>query len=179
MLSSTVAVHIRPLAASDVSAVHQLLSNAAVVRYMLFPICTQEQTEKFVRDSIAGGVECWRSCDRAIVDEATGELIGLCGIGMFKGAEEGELWYLLDPARQGRGLATEATAQLLDVAFNELGLHRVRACCVPANPASARVLEKLGMRREGYQLRNLKIQGQWEDSFLYAILAEEWRGRTR
>jgi RimJ/RimL family protein N-acetyltransferase len=48
------------------------------------------------------------------------------------------------------------------------------ATCLPENPPSSRVLEKIGMRREDYQLKNLKIHGVWHDSSLYAILREEW-----
>ncbi len=54
------------------------------------------------------------------------------------------------------------------------GVHRIWATCLPENPASARVMEKVGMRKEGFLLKNLKIHGVWKSSFLYAMLAEEW-----
>ena len=57
------------------------------------------------------------------------------------------------------------------------------ATCLPENPALSRVLEKIGMRQEGYQAKNLKIHDVWHDSYLYAILRAEWErnkwaGRT-
>jgi RimJ/RimL family protein N-acetyltransferase len=55
-----------------------------------------------------------------------------------------------------------------------MSLHRIWATCLPENPASARVLEKAGMRKEGFLVKNLKIHGEWKSSSLYAILAEEW-----
>ena len=55
-----------------------------------------------------------------------------------------------------------------------MSLHRIWATCLPENPASARVLERAGMRKEGFLVKNLKIHGEWKSSFLYAILAEEW-----
>jgi len=97
---------------------------------------------------------------------------------ILRGAEEGEIWYLVEPESWGKGIATEAAKQLLDYGFGELGLHRIWATCLPENPASAQVLEKVGMRREGFLVKNLKIQGVWKSSFLYAMLAEEWSGAS-
>lgn len=78
----------------------------------------------------------------------------------------------------GQGLCTEAMRGLLDIAFAEppdgLGLHRVQANIIPGNAASLRVAEKLGMRREGYALRYLKIDGRWQDHAMFAILADEF-----
>jgi RimJ/RimL family protein N-acetyltransferase len=162
---------------SDLDAVHALLSRMDVVRYMQFPLCSREESARFVCDSIRESAgAAWRSIVRAIVDG--GDFVGLCGIVILRGTEEGELWYLVDPARQGRGLATEAARGLLALGFDALALHRLWACCLPENPASARVLEKAGLRREGLRLRNLKIHGEWKDSCLYAILEDEWRARA-
>ena len=102
-------------------------------------------------------------------------MAGLCGVAILRGAEEGEIWYLIRPENWGKGIATEAVKQLLDLGFGELGLHRIWATCLPENPASERVLEKVGMRKEGFLVKNLKIHGVWKSSFLYAMLAEEWK----
>ena len=167
-------ITLRQLGSSDLDAVHALISRMDVVRYMLFPLCTREDSERFVADSIAPPANSpWRSIVRMIL--ADGELVGLCGISILRGAEEGEIWYLVRPECQGRGIATEAARQALGLGFAEFGLHRLWATCLPENPGSARVLEKLGMRREGLQVRNLRIHGEWKSSFLYAILEDEWR----
>ena len=94
---------------------------------------------------------------------------------ILRGAKEGEIWYLVEPESWGKGIATESVNHLLDFGFGELGLHRIWATCLPENPASARVMEKVGMRKEGFLLKNLKIHGVWKSGFLYAMLAEEWR----
>ncbi len=147
-----------------------------VVQYMLFPLSSREESDRFVRDSMAESPDApWRSIVRAIVHD--GELAGLGGVVILRGEEEGEIWYLVRPDRWGRGIATEAARQLLVLGFRELGLHRVWATCLPENPASARVLEKIGMRREGFLVERLKIHGEWKSCFLYAILAREW-GQT-
>jgi hypothetical protein len=108
------------------------------------------------------------------VREPSGPQFELCGVAILRGAEEGEIWYLVEPESWGKGFATEAVRYLLSFGFGELGLHRIWATCLPENPASARVLEKAGMRKEGFLVKNLKIHGAWKSSFLYAILAEEW-----
>jgi ribosomal-protein-alanine N-acetyltransferase len=64
---------------------------------------------------------------------------------------------------------------LLEFGFAELGLHRVFATARPPNVASWRVLERIGMRREGHLVRHRWMKGTWHDSYLYAILEDEWR----
>jgi ribosomal-protein-alanine N-acetyltransferase len=167
---------LRRLESSDIDAVHALVSRMDVVQYMLLPLCSREDSEKFLRDSLLESPsDPWRSIVRAISDCASGNLVGLCGLVVLRGAEEGEIWYLVNPEFWGRGIATEAVKQLLDFGFAELALHRIWASCLPENPASARVLQKIGMRREGFLINNLKIHGVWKSSFLYAMLAEEWK----
>ena len=168
-------VKLRRLEWDDLDAVHALISRMDVVRHMLLPLCSREESEKFLRESLVESPsDPWRSIVRAIGQCPSGDLVGLCGVVILRGAEEGEIWYLVNPECWGRGVATEAAKQLLALGFGELGLHRIWATCLPENPASARVLEKVGMRKEGFLLKNLKIHGVWKSSSLYAMLAEEW-----
>jgi ribosomal-protein-alanine N-acetyltransferase len=169
-------IRLRSLDPGDIDAVHALISRMDVVRHMLLPLCSREESEKFLRDSLLESPsDPWRSIVRAVSDSLRGDLVGLCGVVILRGAEEGEIWYLVAPESWGKGIATEAAKRLLDFGFGELGLHRIWATCLPENPASARVLEKVGMRKEGFLVKNLKIHGVWKSSFLYAMLAEEWR----
>jgi len=170
------AVVLRPLIPNDLDAVHQLLSDWNVVRYMLLPFCsTEDESRKCLDDLIsdsAGGA--WRNVVRAIQTQDGGEVIGMCGIAIPHGSEQGEIWYLVRPDHWGRGIAQRAARELLRIGFSEMNLHRMFATCLPENPASARVLEKIGMRKECYQLKTLNIHGTWHDCFLYAILRKEW-----
>jgi [ribosomal protein S5]-alanine N-acetyltransferase len=168
-------VELRSLASGDVDAVHALISRMDVVRHMRFSLCSREESRKFLRDSLLESPsDPWRSIVRAISDSPRRDLVGLCGVVILRGAEEGEIWYLVEPESWGKGIASTAVKHLLDFGFGELGLHRIWATCLPENPASARVLEKVGMRKEGFLAKNLKIHGEWKSSFLYAMLAEEW-----
>jgi RimJ/RimL family protein N-acetyltransferase len=143
---------------------------------MLLPVCSRAESERFIRESLVEDPsDPWRSIVHGISEGGSEEVVGLCGLVILRGAEEGEAWYLVKPELWGKGIATEALQQLLGLGFGEAGLHRIWASCLPENPASARVLEKAGMRKEGFLVENLKIHGEWKSSFLYGILAEEWK----
>ena len=168
-------VTLRSLGSGDLDGVHALISRMDVVRHMRFSLCSREESQKFLRDSLLESPsDPWRSIVRAISDSPRRDLVGLCGVVILRGAEEGEIWYLVEPESWGKGIATGAVKHLLDFGFGDLGLHRIWATCLPDNPASARVLEKVGMRKEGFLVKNLKIHREWKSSFLYAMLAEEW-----
>lgn len=173
-------VTLRQLTPADIEAVHTLLSDWIVVRYMLLPHCkTLEQSQKCLNELISETPgEAWTSVVRAIKALDSAPLVGLCGIAILHGSEQGEIWYLVRPDQWGQGIAQLAVAQLLRIGFSELNLHRMYATCLPENPASSRVLEKIGMRKEGYHAENLKIHGVWHDSYLYAILRAEWEARS-
>ena len=91
--------------------------------------------------------------------------------GVFQNAHLG---YFVAEDLGRRGIATEATRQILEYAFLQLGLHRVQAAVIPGNAASLRVLEKAGFRTEGLALRYLEISGAWRDHHILAITREEW-----
>jgi RimJ/RimL family protein N-acetyltransferase len=87
---------------------------------------------------------------------------------------QAELGWWIVPSYQGQGYATEAVDELIRIAF-ELGIRRIEAACFAENEASWRVMEKLGMRREGcYRQESLHRDGTWRDGMSYALLAAEW-----
>lgn len=86
--------------------------------------------------------------------------------------------YWIDGAVAGRGLAPTALALLIDHCFAVVGLHRVEVDIRPENAPSLRVVEKLGLRREGYYERYLDIDGAWRDHIAFAVTVEELAGRT-
>lgn len=89
---------------------------------------------------------------------------------------QAEIGWCLSPEHQGRGYATEAVHELLRICFEELGLRRVVAMCFADNVPSWRLMERLGMRREEYAVRDsLHRSGEWLDGMTYALLVDEWR----
>jgi RimJ/RimL family protein N-acetyltransferase len=88
---------------------------------------------------------------------------------------QAELGWVLDPHHAGVGYATEAVRGLIDYCFTRLGTRRVVANCFLANDASWRLMERVGMRREGHAVsESLHRSGRWLDTVSYALLASEW-----
>jgi RimJ/RimL family protein N-acetyltransferase len=89
-------------------------------------------------------------------------------------ARQLEVGWVMNPDFGGAGYATEASRAMLDIAFHRAGAHRVVAQLDARNASSARMAERLGMRREGHFREELLVKGEWVDSLYYAVLADEW-----
>ena len=88
----------------------------------------------------------------------------------------GSLMYWVAPEHRRQGYVTEGTELLLDYAFAECGFNKVNARVAESNEASANTLEGLGFEYEGRGRKECFIGGEWEDMFMYGLLAEEWLG---
>ena len=109
-----------------------------------------------------------------LLDESP-QFIGLIALGLGEPKySTAEVWYKLLPDYWGQGYASEALRAVLAFGFGQLKLHRMEAGCAVENGASARVLEKAGMRREGRKRKKLPIRGQWVDNYFYAMLEEDF-----
>jgi RimJ/RimL family protein N-acetyltransferase len=82
---------------------------------------------------------------------------------------------VLHPDHHGQGYGREAAVEVLRLGFEGLGLHRIIGRCDAHNHASARLLERLGMRREAHFRENEFFKGEWADEYVYALLANEWQ----
>ncbi len=111
-----------------------------------------------------------------ILDKNTGKLVGGITLGNIRHgvAQSGHIGYWIGEPYAGRGLMTDAVNVLARFAFDTLRLHRIEAACIPDNARSIRVLEKAGFRREGLLRSYLKINGMWQDHYLYARLADDF-----
>ena len=114
--------------------------------------------------------------DWAVVDRESGHMIGTCGFTSFNCPHDtAEIGYVLNPAYQGKGLATEAVRRVLDFGFDELGLHRIEAHFMEGNDASRRLMERVGMTFEGYARESMRIKGRFCTIGTCAILRHEYR----
>ena len=86
----------------------------------------------------------------------------------------GEIGYFAHPRHAGQGYTTEAAQAFVDWAFGA-GFHRLIGHIEPRNVASARILEKLGMRKEAHFVENEWVKGEWQSGAIYAILEREWQ----
>jgi RimJ/RimL family protein N-acetyltransferase len=101
-------------------------------------------------------------------------LVGAVGITIELEQRRGELGYWVGKPWWGNGYATEAARALVGFAFERLGLERVFAHHFASNPASGRVMQKIGMRQEGVLRRHVIKWGRFENIVVYGILAEEF-----
>jgi RimJ/RimL family protein N-acetyltransferase len=86
----------------------------------------------------------------------------------------GEIAYIVNPEYWGKGIATDVAKLLINYGFKEFRLHRIYATCDPRNIGSSKVLEKVGMTKEGRIRQNLLIKDGWRDSLLFSVLEQEW-----
>lgn len=91
-------------------------------------------------------------------------------------AQSASLGYWIGEPYARQGYMAEALSAVLDFAFEQLKLHRVEAACLPENAASQGLLRKLGFAEEGYARGYLRINGQWQDHVLFALLYDDPRG---
>jgi len=106
-------------------------------------------------------------------EDSRPKLIGGIGLEICKEDEKGEIGFWIDQSHWGKGVATEAAAELLQFGFEKLHLNKIVAFHMVRNPASGRVMEKLGMRKEGLLRDHVKKSGRFEDSVAYGILASD------
>jgi len=90
----------------------------------------------------------------------------------------GSVGYWVDERVAGRGIIPTAVAMVIDHCFGPVRLHRIEVDIRPENEASLRVVEKLGLRREGYYERYLDIDNGWRDHVAFGVTVEELGGRS-
>lgn len=168
---------LRPARAEDAAAIFAYRSLPEVAHWIT----------SLPTDEAAHAEHLVQHLDRTLVVEQDGVVIGdlmlrVCNawsqaeVADVAEGTQAELGWVLAPAAQGQGLATEAVRELIAVAF-ELGVRRLEANCFADNEASWRLMERVGMRREGYFVKeSLHRDGTWRDGMTYALLAEEWGG---
>lgn len=187
MLLKTERLLLREFEEDDWSSVLSYQTDPRYLRYSPWTERTEADAREFIGTFIAWRQEQPRTKFQfAIALLAEDRLIGTCGIRLARTVEphsdrssvwEADIGYELDSQFWGHGYATEAVRALLTFGFEQLGLHRIWAHCLAENTASIRLLERIGMRREGHLRENEWQQGRWHDTLTYAILAQEWEDK--
>ena len=161
---------LRELADEDLAAVQVYATDPVVVEFLPWGPNTEDDTRRFLSDVIAARAARPRQqWDLGIELRSEARLVGGCRLHVTDAlAGEADIGYAVARGYWGQGIASEAARALVDFAFARLGSRRVWAVCEPANPASARVLEKAGFRRERFLRAHRLMKGRWRDSYLYA-----------
>ncbi|MBZ0331294.1 GNAT family N-acetyltransferase [Halomonas sp. ANAO-440] len=111
----------------------------------------------------------------AVTETDPEQLVGAVGLSINPEHAVGELGYWIGLPFWGRGYATEAVQALVNYGFTELRLNRVQARHLVRNPASGRVMRKIGMSYEGTLRKSILKWDVYEDLAMYSILVQEWR----
>ena len=169
---------LRSLRPGDEDDVFAYRSVAEVVRYIPGEPKTREQVADLVAERATAGRIDPQQPIMTLAVELEGRVIGdvllhLDGLDGHDG-RQAEVGWVFAPDVAGRGYATEAARALTDVAFREAGVHRVWAQREPENTASARICERLGMRREALYEKASWFKERWTDLAVYAVRADEW-----
>ncbi|SDD52168.1 GNAT family N-acetyltransferase [Auraticoccus monumenti] len=157
----------------DVDAVWAYYRDEEVNRYLLTVPFTRGYTETVVaqrRESVVPG-QPGRTLP--LVVEHEGQVVGDVVLTLDERCGKAELGWVFAPAAGGRGLATEATRALVDVAFDHYGVHRVLAQADARNTASARLALRLGMRQEAHLRQDWWSKGEWTDTLVFGLLRDE------
>jgi RimJ/RimL family protein N-acetyltransferase len=168
---------LRPFTPDDLDAVNAYESRPDVARYLYWEPRDRDTSATFLDKKTTRTAlhDEGDALDLAVTLRDTGDLIGSCLlIWTSRQHRQGELGYILHPDHHGHGYATEASRAMLRLGFADLGLHRITGRLDALNTASARVLEKLGMRREATLIDNEFVKGAWASEAIYAILETEW-----
>ncbi|UYZ22604.1 GNAT family N-acetyltransferase [Mesobacillus jeotgali] len=106
----------------------------------------------------------------AVTDKASGELYGAVALSNNQRFSNGEIAYWIGEEFWGRGYATEAAQAVIEFAFEVKGYHKVYARYFQSNPASGKVMQKMGMKEEGVLIEQVKKEGRFEDLVCYGII---------
>ena len=170
---------LRPFRSSDAAGV-QRLAGAFEVADMTMTV-PHPYPDGAAEGWIASHEAAWKAgvlATFAITDRADGTLVGAVGLGITPQHALAELGYWIGVPYWNRGYASEASRVLLDFGFSQLALHRIQARHFLRNPASGRVMQKIGMTYEGTLRGAARKWDRFEDLALYAVLAPEWRQRS-
>jgi RimJ/RimL family protein N-acetyltransferase len=174
---STPRLSLRRFRESDAEAFASYRSDPAVARYQgwdaPYPV---EQASRFVSAMATEPADVpgeWLQIAVTLVGDDA--LVGDCAFApQAHEPRTVEVGFTIALEHQGRGYAREAVSSLLRYLFEQLGKHRVTASCDPRNAPSVRVLEAVGMRREGHMVESTWGKDEWSDDLLFAILRREW-----
>jgi RimJ/RimL family protein N-acetyltransferase len=175
---TTTRLKLRWMSEADIAGHYAVFADPVVARYWSSEPWTDiRQSEQSIAETMAAYAD-GSGLRFGIELLATGELIGNASLHHFSERNRRcEIGYALASRHWGQGYATEALEALLDHGFRVLDLNRVEADIDPGNVGSARVLEKLGFRQEGYMPERWIVHGEPADTAYYGLLRRYWDAR--
>ncbi|HET9558094.1 MAG TPA: GNAT family protein [Actinomycetota bacterium] len=172
---------LRPFVPEDLEALFAFQSLPEVARFLYWEARDREQVREVLEAKLGQAVleEEGQVLALAVVLREVGQVVGEVNLQwLSRRHRQGEIGFVFHPGHQGRGLATEAAEEALRLGFEGLGLHRLIGRCDALNLPSARLMGRLGMRREAHFVHSEIFKGAWGDELVYAVLEDEWRERV-
>jgi RimJ/RimL family protein N-acetyltransferase len=169
---------LRPFVASDLDVLHRLQSLPEVVRYLRWGVRTRDEVaavleERIHQTRIATEGD---TLILAVTLRDGGALIGDVNLHLLSSEnKQGKFGFVLLPEYHGQGYGREAAMATLALGFDTMGLHRIAGYCDARNTASARLMERLGMRREAHLPESEGFKSEWAHLYIYVMLATEWQ----
>ncbi|AMA62516.1 acetyltransferase family protein [Kurthia sp. 11kri321] len=170
MYIQTERVILRLFKEEDWEAVYAYTSQADVMHYIPEGVFSKEDAKRFVLENKGEKARYF-----PIIEKSSNQLIGHLFFEPNFGTHTYEIGWVMNPCYTGKGYASEAAEAMIQYGFTELDLHRIVATCQPENIASWRIMEKIGMRKEGLFKQCIPTADGWWDEFYYAILADEYK----
>ena len=170
-------LYFRQVSTDDIINIHELHSLPETDKFNTLGIPeTIQVTEKVINDWLVGQNAKPQTSYTFCLDLVdTKQFIGLIALNIGKpNYKTAEVWFKIHKDFWSKGYTTEALTKLIELGFNDLALHRIEAGCAVENIASSKVLEKVGMKKEGMKRKKLPIRGEWKDNYFYAILDEDF-----
>ena len=170
---------LRPFRRRDVSSVHDAVMASLPELSIWLPWAVEDYTRNITQQFIRDSLTAWngdRAYDLTIRSRDNHEHhFGTISVWWTsKPHLTGEIGYWVRSDSTGEGICTETTARLLQIAFEELGMHRVSVRIAAGNLASERVAQKLGFVREGLLRDEVKVGSSWLDHTIWGLLDREW-----
>jgi RimJ/RimL family protein N-acetyltransferase len=179
----TARLTLRSFTPGDFDDLYAYQSRPDVVRFLYWPPRDRGQVRRGLRErcqeTSLDAEGDWLTF--AVVWREAGRVVGEIGLKLVSREDRlGEIGFVFHPDYQGRGLATEAARAMLALGFGPLRWQRIIGCCDARNLASARLMERIGMRLAARHVCGEYVKGEWTDELVYAIPGREWKAsRTK
>lgn len=179
VLAETERLRVRRMSPDDVDEFLAYQTHPKVMRYQPYEPATRESAIRFLtKEATQEASEDGYYIAFAVCHNRDQKVMGeVCLDVAPKAQSKAVIGWAFHPDYHGQGYAREAAQALLCYAFTDLALHRIHTFCDTRNTASFRLMERLGMRREGHTKQSMYLRGEWADEFHYALLQSEWRNQ--
>ena len=169
---------LRPLRHDDAATILRIHSDPTVMQYMSTPPWTDIAQANAMVERDLGAMVKGEFLRLGLERLEDGALLGCCTLfHLDAGCRRAEIGYDMDAAVWGKGYMHEALTCLLNYGFDEMNLNRVEADIDPRNLGSAKSLERLGFRQEGFLRERWIIDGVVSDTALFGLLRSDWLAR--